>query len=111
MIKGAKVLILGFAFKENCPDTRNTKVIDIYHELKSFSIEVDVYDPLADPAKVLKEYQFELRDQLDDHYDAIILAVAHQQFLTIDFQTFKANGTIIFDTKSFIDRGLVDARL
>ncbi|RZJ80537.1 MAG: nucleotide sugar dehydrogenase [Flavobacterium sp.] len=111
MIKGAKVLILGFAFKENCPDTRNTKVIDIYHELKSFSIEVDVYDPWADPAKVLKEYQFELRNRLDDHYDAIILAVAHQQFLTIDFQTFKANGTIIFDTKSFIDRDLVDARL
>ena len=111
MIKGAKVLILGFAFKENCPDTRNTKVIDIYHELKSFSIEVDVYDPLADPAKVLKEYHFELRDRLDDHYDAIILAVAHQQFLKIDFQTYKANGTIIFDTKSFIDRDLVDARL
>jgi UDP-N-acetyl-D-glucosamine/UDP-N-acetyl-D-galactosamine dehydrogenase len=111
MIKGAKVLILGFAFKENCPDTRNTKVIDIYHELKSFSIEVDVYDPWADPAKVLKEYQFELRNRLDYHYDAIILAVAHQQFLTIDFQTFKANGTIIFDTKSFIDRDLVDARL
>ena len=74
-------------------------------------LRVDVFDPWAVKAKVLKEYHFELRDRLDDHYDAIILAVAHQQFLKIDFQTYKANGTIIFDTKSFIDRDLVDARL
>ncbi len=111
MIKGAKVLILGFAFKENCPDTRNTKVIDIYHELKSYSMGVDVYDPWADPKKVFKEYQFQLRDELEDHYDAIVLAVAHQQFLSIDFKTYKDKGTIIFDTKSFIGRDLVDARL
>lgn len=111
MIKGAKVLILGFAFKENCPDTRNTKVIDIYHELQSYSMAVDVYDPWADAAKVFKEYQFQLSNQLEDHYHAIVLAVAHQQFLTIDFESYKAKGAIIFDTKSFIDRDLVDARL
>lgn len=74
-------------------------------------LRVDVFDPWAVKAKVLKEYQFEVRNQLEGHYDAIILAVAYLQFLTIDFKTFKADGTIIFDTKFFIDRGLVDARL
>ena len=111
MIKGAKVLILGFAFKENCPDTRNTKVIDIYHELRTYMMEVDVYDPWAIKAKVEAEYRLSLIDQLRANYDAIILAVAHHDFLSIDFKSYKNNGTIIFDTKAFIDRDLVDARL
>lgn len=107
----SKVLILGFAFKENCPDTRNTKVIDIYRELKAFNIKVDVYDPWADHIRVSKEYQLQLIKELDKEYEAIILAVSHRQFLSIDYQYYKNMGAIIYDTKSFIDKKLVDARL
>lgn len=111
-IQGAKVLILGFTFKENCPDTRNTKVIDIYKELQSFSIEADIYDPWASPAEVKLEYGIDLI-AADDFmpYDAVILAVAHAAYQKIDFQSWKDSGTIIFDTKAFIDRAAVDARL
>ena len=112
VINGAKALILGFAFKENCPDTRNTKVIDIYKELKSFSMEIDVCDPWANVADVKAEYGIELlKDAPFKNYDVVILAVAHQQFLEIDYVGFKEKGVVIFDTKSFIERGLVDARL
>lgn len=112
VINGAKVLILGFAFKENCPDIRNTRVIDIYKELKSFSVEVDVYDPWANAQQVKTEYGFDLIKQSEfKPYDAIILAVSHSEFLEIDFNKFRNNGAVIFDTKSFIDRSLVDARL
>lgn len=112
IIIGAKVLILGFAFKENCPDTRNTRVIDIYRELKSFGVDVDVYDPWANAESVSKEYSVDLISK-DDFisYNAVILAVSHQVFLDLDFSLFKRAGTIIFDTKSFIERDLVDARL
>lgn len=111
-IKNSKVLILGFAFKENCPDVRNTRVIDIYKELKSFSIEVDVFDPWADPTIVKQEYNVSLlKDEPSANYDAVILAVAHQKFLDLDFSTIKSSGAIIFDTKSFINRDFVDARL
>jgi UDP-N-acetyl-D-galactosamine dehydrogenase len=112
VINGTRALILGFAFKENCPDTRNTRVIDIYKELKSFSMEVDVYDPWANTADVRAEYHIQLIE--DSHfkdYDVVILAVAHQQFLEIDYNGFKKKGAVIFDTKSFINRDLVDARL
>ena len=111
-IKNAKVLILGFAFKENCPDTRNTRVIDIYKELRSFSIDVDVYDPWAAADHVQAEYNISLlKNEPSEHYDAIILAVAHTQFSELNYAAFKEAGTIIFDTKSFIDRKLSDARL
>jgi len=111
-IKNAKVLILGFAFKENCPDTRNTRVVDIYKELKSFSIDVDVYDPWAEAKLVQDEYNISLlKNEPSENYDAIILAVAHTQFLSLNYAAFKEAGSIIFDTKSFIDRNLSDARL
>ncbi|WP_026905504.1 nucleotide sugar dehydrogenase [Pedobacter glucosidilyticus] len=111
-IKGAKALILGFTFKENCPDIRNTRVIDIYKELKQFGLEVDVYDPWANPQEVATEYQFSLIPALaNEHYDAVIIAVAHHQFLALDYAGFKKNGTVIFDTKSIIPRVFVDARL
>jgi UDP-N-acetyl-D-galactosamine dehydrogenase len=112
IVNGARVLILGFAFKENCPDTRNTKVIDIYNELQDFKIDVDVYDPWADKESVKLEYGIDLIEKEDfKQYHAVIIAVAHQQFLTIDYAKMKKDGAIIFDTKSFIDRELVDARL
>lgn len=112
VINGARALILGFAFKENCPDTRNTRVIDIYKELKSFSVNVDVYDPWANAKEVKAEYGIRLIDKEQfEQYDAVILAVAHQEFLSMDYEGLKANGAVIFDTKSFIDRSLADARL
>ncbi|WP_113651701.1 nucleotide sugar dehydrogenase [Pedobacter namyangjuensis] len=112
VIKNAKVLVLGFAFKENCPDTRNTKVIDIYKELKEFNIDVEVYDPWANKSKVEEEYGIVLVDAINTtSYEAVILAVAHKEFAKIDFSSYKQNGAIIFDTKSFINRDFVDARL
>jgi len=112
VINGASALILGFAFKENCPDTRNTRVIDIYKELKSFSMEVDVYDPWANANEVKADYNIDLIESREfKDYDVVILAVAHKQFLELDYAGFKDNGTVIFDTKSFIERSLVDARL
>lgn len=112
LINKAKVLILGFAFKENCPDTRNTKVIDIYRELTAFSVNVTIHDPWVNASHVAAEYEISVISELDDQtYDAIIIAVAHQQFLSIDFKAHKAKDTLIFDTKSFIPRELTDARL
>ncbi len=111
-IKGANVLILGFTFKENCPDVRNTKVIDIINELTQFELNVDIYDPWANSQEVKEEYGLELLNELSEqNYDAIIVAVAHNEFVRIDFKSYKEKNTVIFDTKSFIDRSLVDARL
>jgi len=111
-VKGANVLILGIAFKENCPDVRNTKVVDIYNELLQFNINVDVFDPWADSAEVEHEYKIKLLPELTDKkYEAVIVAVAHNEFLSMDFADFKANNTVIFDTKACIDRTLVDGRL
>jgi len=111
-IQGSKVLILGFTFKENCPDTRNTKVIDIYKELQSFRVQADVYDPWANHQEVYNEYGIELIPENDFmHYDAIILAVSHTDFGDINFKLLKDQGAIIFDTKAFINRDFVDARL
>jgi UDP-N-acetyl-D-galactosamine dehydrogenase len=112
VIKGANALILGITFKENCPDVRNTKVVDIYNELVQFGINVDVYDPWADPAEVKHEYGINILSTLSDKkYDSVIVAVAHHEFLEIDFKKYKANNAVIFDTKACIDRTLVDGRL
>ena len=112
IIKGANALILGITFKENCPDVRNTKVVDIYNELVQFGINVDVYDPWADPTEVKHEYGVDILSELGDKkYDSVIVAVAHDEFLSIDFNKYKANNAVIFDTKACIDRNLVDGRL
>lgn len=112
-IKGAKVLILGITFKENCPDIRNSKVIDIYNELKEFGLDVDIWDPLASAEDVWQEYGARLLPGLNEEtkYDGVILAVAHNQFLNIDFKRYYEEGAVIFDTKAVIDRRWVDARL
>lgn len=111
-VKGEKVLILGFAFKENCPDIRNTRVIDIYEELSQFGLLPEVYDPWANPEAVQKEYGIKLLEQLTDtNYKAVIVAVAHNEFLQIDYRSFQQQGAVIFDIKSFIDRKYADARL
>lgn len=111
MIRGGRALVLGVTFKENCPDIRNSKVVDIYNELIQFGLVVDVYDPLANPQDVFNEYKISLIEKLAK-YDAIILAVAHDSFLTIDYNKLKkSNKSVIFDIKSILNRSLVDARL
>lgn len=112
-IKGAKVLLLGVTFKENCPDCRNTKVVDICKELEEFGCRVDIYDPWADPEVVKKEYNHELIPAIDPdkNYQAVVACVAHEQFRNFDFRKYHRQGAVIFDVKAFVDRALVDARL
>lgn len=111
-VNTSKTLILGVTFKENCPDIRNSKVIDIYNELLQYGINVEVYDPHADKNEVEEEYNIKLVESIGDKYDAIILAVSHKEFLNIDFKNIiKGVNSVIFDTKSFLNRDLVDARL
>lgn len=111
-IQGARALILGITFKEDCPDIRNSRVIDIYTELKQFGLVVDVYDPQANSNEVEKEYGIKLVDNIDYQYDAIVLAVSHKKFLELDLKKLKnGNNTVVFDTKSCLDRNLIDARL
>ena len=112
IITNSKVLVLGITFKENCPDIRNSKVIDIVRELEQYNIKVDVFDTHADKNQVMKEYKLKLLDKIEDSYDGIIIAVSHKEFLDLDFNKIKKSKTsIIFDTKSFLDRKLVDQRL
>ena len=112
-IKNANVLMLGVTFKENCPDCRNTKVVDIATELEEFGCQVDIYDPWADAALVQREYGKAVIAAVDPdkHNEAVIACVAHDQFRTFDFAKYKAQNAVIFDVKNFIDRSLVDARL
>jgi len=112
-VDGASALILGITFKENCPDIRNSRVVDIYHELKQFGIDVDVYDPHAQKEHVFIEYGIELLSDINDKvYDAVILAVSHEEFLKLDLKNLaKGKETVVFDTKSFLNRDLVDGRL
>ena len=112
-IKNANVLMLGVTFKENCPDCRNTKVVDIVSELEDFGCHVDIYDPWASAETVKREYGKELIPAIDPakRYEAIIACVSHDQFKTFDFKKYKDNGSIIFDVKNFVSRELADARL
>lgn len=110
-IKNAKALILGITFKENCPDIRNSKVVDIYKELTQFGLDVDVFDPFANFDEVKKEYGINLISSLKK-YNAIILAVGHDSFKELDINDIKENkNSIVFDTKSFFLKSQVDARL
>ncbi len=112
VISKSKVLVLGITFKEDCPDIRNSKVIDIIRELEQFNINVDVYDPHAVKHEVAKEYGVNLIDSLENTYEGIILAVSHQEFLKLEMDKLKSShSSIIFDTKSFLSRSIVDARL
>jgi UDP-N-acetyl-D-galactosamine dehydrogenase len=110
-IKNSKVLLLGVTFKENCPDIRNSKVIDVYNELTQFGLNVEVYDPLANSDDVLKDYKIKLINKLNK-YEAIILAVSHEIFLQINFSELKANeNSIIYDIKGVLSKNIIDGRL
>ena len=112
MISKSNVLVLGITFKEDCPDIRNSKVIDIVNELQQFNINVDVFDPYANKHEVLEEYGITLIDKINKTYDGIILAVSHKEFLGLELDELKSsNSSVIFDTKSFLNRSLIDARL
>lgn len=112
-IKNSNALILGITFKENCPDVRNTKVVDIYNELLQFGLNVDVVDPWADAEEVMHEYNLAIKNKIDEQvkYDVILLAVSHNEFIEIDFRKIKNDNAVIFDVKAILDRELVDSRL
>lgn len=111
-IKDAKVLMLGITFKENCPDIRNTKAIDVYKALTNFSMNVDVYDPWASSDEVLSEYNFLKTDSLKEgHYDAIVHVVSHNEFLDLDLEKLKAKNAIVYDVKGTLNSSKIDKRL
>jgi UDP-N-acetyl-D-galactosamine dehydrogenase len=110
-IKGGKVLILGLTFKEDCPDIRNSRVVDVIAELKTFGIQVDIHDPHANPEEVMHEYGLTLVDSLNHDYHAIILAVGHQEFKKLPWDAIRTKTTIVYDVKGFFDKSMVTARL
>ena len=111
-IMGSKILILGVTFKENCPDIRNSKVFDVYHELKEFGLEVDAYDYEASSNEVKEEYGIPLIQEINEPYDGVLLAVAHDKFASLDIQSLKKDKeSVVFDLKGFLPRSLVNARL
>lgn len=111
-VKSAKILVLGITFKENCPDVRNSKVIDVIEELESFGLMVDTYDPYANKDQVKKHYGLELLDEINQKYEAIVLAVGHKQFLNLNIDDLKSSSdAIIYDIKSFLPKDVVTKRL
>lgn len=112
MVKDAKILILGVTFKENCPDIRNTKIVDIYQTLEEYTHNITVYDPWANAADVKREYGVDITNTLTEKdFDAVILAVAHKEFLNLDVRALaKANG-VVYDVKGILPKDVIDARL
>ena len=110
-IKGGKILVLGLTFKENCPDIRNSKVVDVIHELKTYGAEVDIYDPHADPQEVSHEYHFPLISKLEKQYHAVVLAVSHDEFKDLPWDKIRNADTVVYDIKGFLDKSLITARL
>lgn len=109
---GSKILILGFTFKENCPDSRNTKVVDIYRALKEYNLDITVYDPWAKASLVQKEYGISIVNQPPSgKFDALIAAVAHKEFLELDIAGLLEDRHVVFDVKGTLDRNMVDGRL
>lgn len=113
MVKDAKVLILGITFKENCPDVRNTKVVDIYTTFREYTPNITVFDPWASPERVKREYGIDITGILPtgQRYDAIVMAVAHNQFASLDLRQLLNPGGVIYDVKGILDREIIDGRL
>ncbi len=112
MVKDAKILILGITFKENCPDIRNTKVVDIYHTLQEYTHNITIYDPWANAEHVMHEYGINIINQLpQDKFDAVVLAVAHKDFLSMDIKSVRSENSVIYDVKGVLDRIIIDGRL
>lgn len=112
MVKDAKILILGITFKENCPDIRNTKVVDIYHTLHEYTPNITIYDPWANKDAVSHEYQLSIVNELPQElFDTIILAVAHKEFMDLDIKKLLKSEGIIYDVKGVLPRNIIDGRL
>ena len=112
MVKDARILILGITFKENCPDIRNTKVVDIYHTLQEYTNNITVYDPWANAEHVRHEYGVEVTNEKPvEKFDAVILAVSHKEFLDMDVKAFAKDGGVIYDVKGILPRNIIDGRL
>lgn len=112
LVKDAKILLLGITFKENCPDIRNTKIVDVYHTLSEYTSHITVYDPWADAGRVKHEYGIDVVNQLPaDKYDAVILGVAHQEFLNLDVRSLTTSQGVVYDVKGVLDRSIIDGRL
>lgn len=116
MIKDSKILILGITFKENCPDIRNTKIVDIYSTLNEYSSNIVVYDPWADSEKVFREYGIRVInndiDDLQEKFDAVVLGVAHNQFKNIDVRRFLSHEYgVVYDVKGVLGTEAIDGRL
>ncbi|MDD6822356.1 MAG: nucleotide sugar dehydrogenase [Paraprevotella sp.] len=112
MVKDARYLLLGITFKENCPDIRNTKVVDIYHTLSQYSSDITVYDPWANPESVQRAYGIQIQNHLpQQQFDAVILCVAHSQFLQLDVRSLVRENGVVYDVKGVLDRHVIDARL
>lgn len=116
MVKDANILILGITFKENCPDIRNTKIVDIYHTLQEYTNNITVFDPWADAHNVKSHYDIDITQgdmqQLEGKYDAVILAVAHKEFANVNVRKFlKSGNSVVYDVKGLLDRELIDGRL
>ncbi|MFT6303176.1 MAG: UDP-N-acetyl-D-galactosamine dehydrogenase [Pseudomonadales bacterium] len=114
-VVGSNILILGLTFKENCPDLRNTRVVDIVAELENYHANVDIYDPWVDRDEAFHEYGIKLIDSpQNNHYDAVILAVAHEQFVSLGpvaIRNFGTKDSVLYDIKSILPKDSVDARL
>jgi UDP-N-acetyl-D-galactosamine dehydrogenase len=111
-IKDARVLMLGITFKENCPDVRNTKIVDVVAALNDYGLKVDIYDPWASQEEVQHEYNLSLiENPTDGVYDAVVLGVAHNDFKTLDLNRFKATSAVVYDVKGVLNIAEIDARL
>lgn len=110
-INRASVLVLGVTFKEDCPDIRNSRVVDVVHELRSYGTNVDIYDPHADAAEVHHEYGLNIIESPQKKYDAVVLAVGHQEFKQLDWKKLRHDKTIIYDVKGFLEPSFITARL
>jgi UDP-N-acetyl-D-glucosamine/UDP-N-acetyl-D-galactosamine dehydrogenase len=113
-VKQGKVLVLGITFKENCPDIRNSKVIDVISELEKYNLNVDVHDPWANDDEVSKEFGMFLvseKELLNNKYDAVILTVAHSSFKDLNIEEFLSERSVVFDVKAFLDQNIIDGRL
>lgn len=111
-VVGSKILVLGFTFKENCPDVRNTRVIDIVRTLKEYDLDIAIYDPWANAAVARREYGVEVTNALpQETFDAVILAVAHKAFETLDVPALRKPASVLFDVKGFLPKTDVDGRL
>lgn len=113
LVKDATILLLGVTFKENCPDIRNTKIVDIHSTLSEYTNNITIYDPWANPSEVKHEYNLNIVNTLDlsEKYDAIILGVAHKEFLTLDIKSLLKDTSVVYDVKGILPRNIIDGRL